>query len=211
MHIFDVEIIIEKNGFCPKCKQIMSYRSIESVELIDKIYQKYLSSEPNRNIIIDASTWQYSALLEDIRSMWNVGSMFRTADGAGFSQLYLCGITAYPPRKELAKTSLGAEDSVSWQYFPNSFSVLKTLKKQGVFVLGLEHDKNSISLSKAVLSSVIKKPLCLVVGNEVNGISHEVRNICNLICHIPMKGIKESLNVAVAFGVAAYMLSEFIE
>lgn len=165
---------------------------------------------------LDTSKVQFAALLDDIRSLWNVGSIFRTADGAGFDRLFLCGITATPPRKEIAKTSLGAEDHVEWNYFPSAADLLPLLRQQGLLVVGLEFvegsgilgDTESIALADALARDRITRPLCLCVGNEVAGLSAETLSQCDLICHLPMRGFKESLNVAVAFGIAAYMIAE---
>jgi tRNA G18 (ribose-2'-O)-methylase SpoU len=137
-----------------------------------------------------------------------VGSIFRTADGAGFSRLYLCGITGCPPRKEITKTSLGAEDTVPWTYCAGALEVLPRLRRQGVLVVGLEQTPDSRALSSAIAEGDLRRPLCLVVGNEVAGVSAEALSRCDLACHLPMRGLKSSLNVAVAFGIAAYMLTE---
>src|SRR5262249_30978207 len=141
----------------------------------------------------------YSAIVEDVRSLWNVGSVFRTADGSGFSQLYLCGITGCPPRKEITKTSLGAEQSVSWQYFRNVLEIIPALKKDGVMIVGLESTPDSVPLSEALARKQLRAPLCVVVGNEVTGLSAEALLSCDIVCHLPMRGVKESLNVAVAY------------
>jgi tRNA G18 (ribose-2'-O)-methylase SpoU len=147
-----------------------------------------------------------TVLLEDIRSLWNVGSIFRTADGAGFSRLFLCGITGCPPRKEIAKTSLGAEDTIAWEFHRNALEVLPRLKSQGVTIIGLERTTESVPLSHAAAQQN-DSPICLVLGNEVTGISLETLSLCDVICDLPMRGVKESLNVAVAFGIAAYMIA----
>ena len=149
-----------------------------------------------------------TALLEDIRSLWNVGSIFRTADGAGIKQIYLCGITGCPPRKEIAKTSLGAETEIAWQYFVGPLDALMLLRTAGITIVGLERTAGSQELTSDFVRHNLKSPMCLVVGNEVAGISAEVLDVCDFICHLPMRGAKESLNVAVAFGIAAYMLSD---
>jgi 23S rRNA (guanosine2251-2'-O)-methyltransferase len=151
-----------------------------------------------------------SAVIEDVRSLWNVGSIFRTADAAGINKLYLCGITASPPRKEIAKTSLGAEDHVFWQYFPHALDIIPELRAGGVQIVGLEKNESSKSLTEVLKSRQVSKPLCFIVGNEVRGLSVEVMAYCDLVCHLPMHGYKESLNVAVAFGIAAYFINTFI-
>jgi tRNA G18 (ribose-2'-O)-methylase SpoU len=151
-----------------------------------------------------------SAIIEDIRSLMNVGSIFRTADAAGISQLYLCGITGCPPRKEIAKTSLGAENSVNWEYLAHPLDIISTLKRRGVTILALEKTEHSKPLPDLLAEGVISKPLCFVVGNEITGVSPEVLANCDHVCHLPMKGCKESLNVSVAFGIAAYLLELFL-
>lgn len=148
-----------------------------------------------------------TVLVEDVRSLWNVGSIFRSADGAGWTRLILSGITGCPPRKEIAKTSLGAEDHLLWKYYLSAVDVLPQLKSAGVLIVGLERNLDSIDLSKAVADGRLRTPLCLVVGNEVTGLSAESLDLCDVVCHLPMRGFKESLNVAVAYGIASYTLA----
>ena len=140
------------------------------------------------------------ALLDNIRSAWNVGSMFRTADAAGLAGLYLCGITATPPRPDLEKTALGAQRTVPWDYWPRTEDALRHLRGQGVVLVALECAPDAISLDEAGTGY----PLCFVVGNEVDGISDAMRALCDHTAMIPMHGAKESLNVAVSFGLMAY-------
>jgi tRNA G18 (ribose-2'-O)-methylase SpoU len=155
------------------------------------------------------------AILYNIRSLYNVGSIFRTADAAGFEKIYLCGITPTPTdrfgekRKDLAKVALGAEDYLKWEkvgYSPlpqATISLIKKLKKEGYLICALEQDKKSIPYDK--LSVVDSKLLvALVVGDEVRGIPKSILKYCDSILEIPMRGKKESLNVSVAFGIAAY-------
>ncbi len=156
----------------------------------DKIKAKYPS---NKNIFI---------ILDNIRSMENVGSIFRTADAAGISKIYLCGITAKPPRKEIDKTSLGAVDFVEWEYADNIKALISNLKEERVTVLALEQDKRSIPYSSFIIAN--SNNLALIVGNETDGISKEILDLCDQIIEIPMYGQKNSLNVAVATGVAVY-------
>jgi tRNA G18 (ribose-2'-O)-methylase SpoU len=161
---------------------------------------------------LDTSPFELIGLVDDVRSLWNVGSIFRSADGAGFDSLFLCGITGTPPRKEIAKTSLGSEDHVPWFYSRSTASVIPALKQQGIFIVGLEFVEGlSIDLRTAVQDKKLTLPLCLCVGNEVSGLSAETINECDLICHLPMRGFKESLNVAVAFGIAAYQIADGLE
>lgn len=141
-----------------------------------------------------------SAVLDDIRSAWNVGSMFRTADAAGLTGLYLCGITPTPPRADLEKTALGAQRVVPWDYWPSSADLLRHLRAQGHRLVALECTEDAVSMDQAATAF----PLVFVVGNEVSGIGHELRSLCHATAMIPMNGLKESLNVAVSFGLMAY-------
>ncbi len=155
------------------------------------------------------------AILQNIRSLYNVGSIFRTADAAGFEKIYLCGITPTPldrfstKRKELAKVALGAEDYIDWEKVGSSVSPLKTislikkLKNDGYKIIALEQDKRSVPYSKLKNKS---SKMALIVGDEVRGISKSILKHCDRIIEIPMIGKKESLNVSVAFGIAAYEL-----
>ncbi len=141
-------------------------------------------------------------ICDDLRSLYNVGSIFRTADGLGIEKIWLCGITGTPNQSGLKKVSLGAEDSVAWQYIKSSWRLVDQLKKQGFQIVALELTKNSqdVKLFKP------KFPLALVVGNEVSGVSDVLLKRADQVIHIPMKGVKESFNVSVAFGMTAYQL-----
>lgn len=145
------------------------------------------------------------ALLDNIRSVFNVGAMFRTADGAGLRHLYLCGMTATPQHPRLAKTALGAERAVSWTRHLNALDAARHLKAQGARLWALESGPHSESLFD-VAPGRQSTPLVLIVGNERAGVDPQLLAICDLLLHIPMAGVKESLNVAIAFGVAAYAL-----
>ena len=146
-------------------------------------------------------------ILENVRSLWNVGSIFRSADGAGVGQLLLCGFTAHPPRKEISKTALGAEEAVPWEYWSRAPQACQALREAGYLVLALEQTPTSQNLAEIELSS----PVAFVVGHEITGVSAETLAQCDGAVHLPMRGMKQSLNVAVAFGVAAYGLSERLE
>lgn len=142
-------------------------------------------------------------VLNNIRSRENVGSIFRTADAAGVSKIYLCGITPTPPHEKISKTALGAETYVPWEYYKQTWRLLENLKKEGVNIVALEQTKESVDLFKFKP----KFPACLVLGNEVNGLSPQILKYCDKKISIPMYGKKESLNVAVAAGVAIYALT----
>lgn len=144
--------------------------------------------------------------MHNIRSLHNVGSIFRTADAAGITKLYLTGYTPAPldemgrPRKEIVKTALGAEDSVPWEKAPNITKTLGSLKKQGFTIVALEQSKEAVNFK----NFQPRFPLALLVGNEVRGLSRAVLKKSDLVIKIPIYGKKESLNVAVAFGIAVY-------
>ena len=144
-------------------------------------------------------------LLDNIRSAFNVGAIFRTADGAGFRHLHLCGITATPAHRKVAKTALGAEESVFWSRHYNALDAVRSLKEEGYCLWALERDEGAQSIFQ-VDASALSDPVVLIVGNELAGIDPDVQAACHRILYIPMAGVKESLNVAVAFGIAAYHL-----
>ena len=144
-----------------------------------------------------------SVLLDNVRSLYNVGSIFRTSDGALIEKLILCGYTPHPPRKEIEKTALGATLSVPWEYRRSARDQILELKTRKVKICVLELTTRSrpyYAISKEDF------PLCLVVGNELTGISKEVVELADLAIDIPMFGIKHSLHVAVAYGIALFEL-----
>ena len=143
-------------------------------------------------------------ILDDIRSMENVGSIFRTADAAGVNKIYLCGITPHPPRKEIDKAALGAVDFVEWEYHSNLKFLISNLKKEGIKIVALEQNSKAIQYSKFI----IHDSCAVIVGNEINGISNEILNLSDTIIEIPMFGKKNSLNVAVATGIILYKIIE---
>lgn len=145
----------------------------------------------------------FVAVLDNIRSLHNVGAIFRTADAAGVGKLYLCGMSGTPPRPEIRKAALGAEESVAWEYFKQTREALLQLKGAGYFLLALESTPASIDYRRAAYQF----PLALVVGHEYNGIAPETLALCDAAVALPMRGVKISLNVAVAFGIAAYEIA----
>jgi tRNA G18 (ribose-2'-O)-methylase SpoU len=144
-------------------------------------------------------------LLDNIRSLYNVGSMFRTADGARIAKLFLCGYTPHPPRKEIEKTALGATETVPWEYNKDTNSLLSRLKSEGIRICVLEHTDKSIPYYELPVDTF---PICLIVGNEISGISRELIKEADIAVDIPMYGMKQSLNAAVAFGIALF---EFVK
>lgn len=192
---------------CPACGAAMRPRPLELLEQVDRAHQKRRGrSTAGAPQGPGGSPPAFSAALEDVRSLWNVGSMFRTADGAGFAELYLCGITGCPPDPALTKVSLGAEDGVRWEHYRGVLEVLPRLAGAGVTIVALERTSDSCALAEALAG--FAKPLCLLIGNEVEGLSPEALAAARLTCHLPMRGAKSSLNAAVAFGVAAYAVAE---
>jgi tRNA G18 (ribose-2'-O)-methylase SpoU len=150
------------------------------------------------------------AILHNIRSLHNVGSIFRTADGAGFEKIYLSGITPKPvdefsrTRKQFSKVSLGAEKYILWEKVKSTTALIDSLKIEGYKIFSLEQSKKATPYYK---QRNFPEKSCLVVGNEVKGLPPSVLQRSDKILEIPMLGVKESLNVSVAFGIAAYQLN----
>ncbi len=140
-------------------------------------------------------------LLDNIRSLYNVGSIFRTSDGSRISKLFLCGYTPSPPRKEIDKTALGSTATVPWEYFKNPLDAINIIKSNGIKVCLLEHTDKSIPYYSIEKDSF---PLCLVVGNEITGVSKDILPHADLAIEIPMYGMKQSLNAAIAFGIVVF-------
>jgi tRNA G18 (ribose-2'-O)-methylase SpoU len=140
-------------------------------------------------------------LADNIRSLYNVGSLFRSADGALVKKLYLTGYTPHPPRKEIEKTALGATLTVPWEYFRDPLDAIAELHDQKVSVCVVEHTNRSIPYYQIQPSEF---PICLVVGNEITGVSKEIIEAADMAIEIPMFGTKQSLNVSVAFGIVLY-------
>jgi 23S rRNA (guanosine2251-2'-O)-methyltransferase len=144
-------------------------------------------------------------VLDNIRSLFNVGSLFRLADGAGVDKIYLGGITGQPPAPKIIKVSLGAEKSVPWEHCWQIWRKVDDLKKQGYQIVALEQTKESINYLKFKPTF----PLVLIIGNEVKGVNPILLKRTNKTIELPMAGIKESLNVATAAGIAMYKINEF--
>ncbi len=148
------------------------------------------------------STLPVSILLDNVRSMYNVGAFFRTADAAGVEKLYLCGITSYPPKKAISKTALGAEERASWQHAWDPLPLLAALRSRECEIAAVETAVHAVDL----FDWQPRFPLCVVFGHEVDGIRPEVAQLCDTFVRIPMLGVKHSLNVATAGGVVIYEL-----
>ncbi len=143
-------------------------------------------------------------LLDNIRSAWNVGSIFRTAGGLGLSKLYLCGITPTPDNKSVCKTAMGEEENVKWEYSPNALNTAIKLKTEGSLLIALEQDPRAIIFNQFSIPK--SQSSTLVLGNEVIGVDPDLLDLCDHIVYIPMRGKNQSFNVEVAFAIAVYTL-----
>lgn len=159
-------------------------------ELERKTIEEFKSSEKLPVIIV----------LDNVRSLLNVGSIFRTADAFSVEAIYLCGITGTPPNKEIQKTALGATDSVDWKYFQKTYEALKELKKSEYYIYAVEQIENSVKLNQFKIEEKNQK-LAFVFGNEVSGVDENVLKLCNTALEIPQTGTKHSLNVSVSAGI----------
>ncbi|MCZ7603496.1 MAG: RNA methyltransferase [Melioribacteraceae bacterium] len=142
-------------------------------------------------------------VLDSIRSSYNVGSIFRTSDGAMIEKLIPTGYTPHPPKKDVLKTSLGSQDSVVWEFFKDPVEPIKHYKKLGYKICALEQTTKSLphySLDKNYF------PMCLIIGNEITGVKQVLIDLCDFSIEIPQYGIKQSLNVAVAYGISIFEL-----
>ena len=148
----------------------------------------------------------FVVVCDSLRSLHNVGSVFRTADGVGINKVYLCGITGMPDtqkhERQISKVALGAQNYIEWEYVKQSWRLVEKLKKEGFEIVSLEQTSKSISYTKFKP----KFPLALIVGNEGKGVKKSLLKRSDKIIDIPMRGRKESLNVSVAFGVVAYWI-----
>jgi tRNA G18 (ribose-2'-O)-methylase SpoU len=180
--------IIQK---CPKCGSSVFAVAEYSMEM----------KAPRQ---IDNPKFHVEAYLDNLRSVFNVGSIFRSADGCGIKHLHLGGTTPTPAHPQMAKTALGAEALINWEHHWDGLSAVQNIKHQGYHLIALEYLDNSVPLFETQIKH--KNPILLIVGNENYGIDPGILSECNQIVHLPMLGIKESLNVAVAFSIASYWL-----
>jgi tRNA G18 (ribose-2'-O)-methylase SpoU len=201
---------------CPQCGRKFSPRSLAQVEQLlsanAKQKRKLAAGEdlPFAGEPPDPRRDKLVVVADNIRSLHNVGAIFRTADAAGFSYLYLCGMTGVPPRNEIAKVSLGSETWLPFRYEVYLPAAVLPLKQLGYNIVALEKCPGSTGLYESLVEGRLQLPLALIVGNEVGGLSHEGVALSDNICHLSMRGKKESLNVSVAFGVASYFLAEHL-
>jgi len=154
-------------------------------------------------------------ILDNVRSSLNVGSIFRTSSGIGVDKIYLCGITPIPfetakkhegqniKRKDFIKTSLGSEDEIVWKYKENILDLIKELKEKDFEIISLEQDEKSVDYKSLKIN---KENVAIVIGSETNGVQKEVLDLCDQITEIPMLGLKESLNVTIAYAILVYKI-----
>ena len=143
-------------------------------------------------------------ILDNIRSLNNIGAVFRTADAFLIEAVYLCGITAKPPHREIQKTALGATETVSWEYFESTVDAINKLKENGYKIAAIEQTENSTLLDEFKVEN--NERLAIIFGNEVKGVEQEVVNLSNTVIEIPQFGTKHSLNISVSVGVVIWEL-----
>ncbi len=167
--------------------------------------RKLENSELGRLNVEDFKNVQKSPIiliLDNIRSLNNIGSVFRTADAFLIQKIYLCGITATPPHKDIRKTALGATESVNWEHRQSTLELVQELQAEGIKVIAVEQAEDSLMLNN--LDLIEGEPLALVFGNEVKGVSQEVVSASNVVLEIPQFGTKHSLNISVSAGVVVW-------
>jgi len=168
---------------------------------------KKLKNKDLQRINIDefknADKTPITIVLDNVRSALNVGSVFRTSDAFLIENIILCGITATPPDKEIRKAALGSTDSVKWEFFENTIDAVNKLKTEGYHIIGIEQADKSTMLNDI---SLPKKPIAIIMGNEVNGVAQEVIDVCNAVIEIPQFGTKHSLNISVSTGIVIWEL-----
>jgi 23S rRNA (guanosine2251-2'-O)-methyltransferase len=188
--------ITKGHSFGVRCPHCLGDTTAVIEKIIDEEVSREESGAQEDNLVV---------LVDNVRSAWNVGSILRSADGFGFSHAYLCGITPTPEQDAVQKTSLGAEDFVTWSHHKDAVKLVKGLRLEGWKIVGLEEDRRAISVNKFE-AAIDQQPTVLIIGNEVTGVDPGLLKLCDEILYIPMHGQKRSFNVAVAFGVAAYAL-----
>jgi 23S rRNA (guanosine2251-2'-O)-methyltransferase len=171
-------------------------RKLLNKELGRKTIDQFRKSEKLPVIIV----------LDNVRSQSNVGSVFRTADAFLVECIYLCGITAIPPHREIRKTALGATESVSWKYFKKTAEAIRKLKSLGYKIIGIEQAEGSIALGEFKTEKNTK--YALVFGHEINGVEQEVLNDCDFAVEIPQFGTKHSFNIAVSAGIVLWEMNK---
>ena len=171
-------------------------RKIRTIEMQRLTVEEFQQAEKLPLIVV----------LDDVRSMYNIGSVFRTCDAFRVEALYLCGICQTPPSTEIHKTALGAEESISWRYFKTALEAVETLRKEGYTVLSVEQVEHSTKLQTFVPQRDLK--YAVVLGNEVKGVHQEVVDTSDGCLEIPQLGTKHSMNVSVTAGIIIYKFAE---
>ena len=171
-------------------------RKLQNAELGRKTVSQYRESEKSPFIIV----------LDNVRSQSNVGSVFRTADAFLTESIYLWGITARPPHREIQKTALGATESVSWKYFKSTHDAVSDLKSANYKIVGIEQAEGSVSLSDFIVEKDTK--YAVIFGHEVNGVDQKILDECDYIIEIPQFGTKHSFNIAVSAGIVLWELNK---
>lgn len=184
---------MKNNQFSPFIQQI-SLRIFAEMRKLKTTELGRLSVEAFQSI----EKWPICLVLDNVRSMNNVGSMFRTSDAFLVKTMFLCGITGCPPHREITKTAIGAEKSVHWEYHETTLDVVKSLQEQGYFVYAIEQAEGSVSLKDIDYPN---QPIAFVMGNEIDGVSQDVIDQCDACLEIPQLGTKHSFNVAVTCGM----------
>ncbi len=190
---FPSNLSVEKVDFCPFCSSAM--------RPIGESFSNYQSTTVNQS-----TNLKFSLILDNLRSSQNVGSIFRSADGAGVEHLYCCGTTPTPEHPKVIKSSLGAEDHTPWSYHPNAVNLIVELKTTGSRIIALESTEHSTSLFDFSFENFLSSSYVIVIGNEIAGVDPGVLELSDEVLHIPMVGIKSSLNAAVSAGIAIYHL-----
>lgn len=167
-------------------------------------HEEIQQSKPSVEEVLKKPRTPLFVVLDNIRSIYNVGAIFRTSDAILVEKIYLCGITGHPPRKDIDKVALGAVETVPWEYLPSVKETLLKLKENGVKICALELTKQSVHYREAQYPF----PVALVLGNEVEGLSEEAMELVDMAVDIPMLGRANSLNVATAYGIVGYEILE---
>ena len=170
--------------------------------------RKLLNSELDRKTVEQfrqSGKSPFIIVLDNVRSQGNIGSIFRTADAFLTEAIYLCGISATPPHREINKTALGATEAVAWKYFPRTVDAVSYLKENGYLIVGIEQAEGSISLDRFMVRKGRK--YALIFGHEVNGVSQEVLDLCDYCVEIPQFGTKHSFNIAISAGIVLWELN----
>jgi 23S rRNA (guanosine2251-2'-O)-methyltransferase len=188
---FPARVGTHRAGWCPRCGAPTRTAGILSAE--DQIVPSALPEGP-----------LLEAVLDNLRSAYNVGAILRTADGCGLRRVHLCGVTPTPDNPKVAKTGLGAQTWLPWVKHLDTISAVEAAKARGLAIWALEGGPRSVSLFEPI--QTLPEQIALVVGSEVSGVDPAVIERCDRVVYIPMVGIKGSLNVAVAFGIAAYAI-----